>query len=175
MANRPFNVDEVDAEKVKGDKRLPFGLPGVNKGKKVSNANYLWLTYFYSYLNDNGRAGVVMSSQASKLLLQENHRYVFSLIHKFNQDVKAEEPYSERDDIIVISDEAHRTQAGRLARNMRVALPNAAFCQRSRKTASFWTGVDRGPGGTLGGVAVDTCQGHGRGAGSRGAGLWRRA
>ena len=65
MANPPFNVDEVDAEKVKGDKRLPFGLPGVNKEKKVSNANYLWLCYFYSYLNENGRAGVVMSSQAS--------------------------------------------------------------------------------------------------------------
>jgi type I restriction enzyme R subunit len=60
-------------------------------------------------------------------ILKENHRYVFSLIHKFNQDVKPEEPYSTRDDIIVISDEAHRTQAGRLARNMRVALPNAAF------------------------------------------------
>ncbi|MBB4326553.1 type I restriction-modification system subunit M [Rhizobium leguminosarum] len=65
MANPPFNVDEVDAEKVKGDKRLPFGLPGVNKTKKVSNANYLWLSYFYSYLNETGRAGVVMSSQAS--------------------------------------------------------------------------------------------------------------
>jgi type I restriction enzyme M protein len=65
MANPPFNVDEVDADKVKGDKRLPFGLPGVNKNKKVSNANYLWLQYFYSYLNENGRAGVVMSSQAS--------------------------------------------------------------------------------------------------------------
>ena len=65
MANPPFNVDEVDAEKVKGDKRLSFGLPGVNKEKKVSNANYLWLQYFYSYLNENGRAGVVMSSQAS--------------------------------------------------------------------------------------------------------------
>jgi type I restriction enzyme M protein len=65
MANPPFNVDEVDAEKVKEDQRLPFGLPGVNKGKKVSNANYLWLQYFYSYLNENGRAGVVMSSQAS--------------------------------------------------------------------------------------------------------------
>ena len=65
MANPPFNVDEVDAEKVKGDKRLPFGLPGVNKSKKVSNANYLWLQYFYSYLNENGRAGAVMSSQAS--------------------------------------------------------------------------------------------------------------
>ena len=65
MANPPFNVDEVDAEKVKGDRRLPFGLPGVNKAKKVSNANYLWLSYFYGYLNENGRAGVVMSSQAS--------------------------------------------------------------------------------------------------------------
>ena len=65
MANPPFNVDEVDAEKVRGDQRLPFGLPGVNQSKKVSNANYLWLQYFYSYLNENGRAGAVMSSQAS--------------------------------------------------------------------------------------------------------------
>ena len=60
-------------------------------------------------------------------LLKENHRYVFSLIHKFNKDIDPQQPYSERDDIIVISDEAHRTQAGRLARNMRLALPNAAF------------------------------------------------
>ena len=59
--------------------------------------------------------------------LKENHRYVFSLIHKFNRDVDPKQPYSERDDIIVISDEAHRTQAGRLARNMRAALPHAAF------------------------------------------------
>jgi type I restriction enzyme, R subunit len=58
-------------------------------------------------------------------LLGQNHRFVFSLIHKFNQDVT--EPYSERDDIIVISDEAHRTQAGKFARNMRLALPNASF------------------------------------------------
>ncbi|CDO60269.1 Type I restriction-modification system,restriction subunit R [Candidatus Phaeomarinobacter ectocarpi] len=60
-------------------------------------------------------------------ILKENHQYVFSLIHKFNKNVNPEKPYSERDDIIVISDEAHRTQAGRLARNMRLALPNAAF------------------------------------------------
>lgn len=65
MANPPFNVDEVDADKIKGDKRLPFGLPGVNKAKKVSNANYLWISYFYSYLKKTGRAGFVMSSQAS--------------------------------------------------------------------------------------------------------------
>lgn len=65
MANPPFNTDEVDADKVKGDRRLPFGLPGVNKKGKVSNGNYLWMSYFYSYLNDTGRAGFVMSSQAS--------------------------------------------------------------------------------------------------------------
>jgi type I restriction enzyme M protein len=65
MANPPFNVDEVDAERIRKDPRLPFGLPGVNKGKKVSNGNYLWISYFYSYLNDTGRAGFVMSSQAS--------------------------------------------------------------------------------------------------------------
>jgi hypothetical protein len=42
MANPPFNVDEVDAKKAAADqRRLPFGLPGVNKNKKVSNANYL--------------------------------------------------------------------------------------------------------------------------------------
>jgi type I restriction enzyme M protein len=65
MANPPFNVDEVDAEKVKNDPRLPFGLPGVNKKGAVSNGNYLWISYFYSYLNEQGRAGFVMSSQAS--------------------------------------------------------------------------------------------------------------
>ena len=65
MANPPFNVDMVDAEKVKTDRRLPFGLPGVNKAKKVSNGNYLWISYFHSYLGSKGRAGFVMSSQAS--------------------------------------------------------------------------------------------------------------
>jgi type I restriction enzyme M protein len=65
MANPPFNVDKVDAEKIKKDPRLPFGLPGVNKDKKVSNGNYLWISYFHSYLNPTGRAGFVMSSQAS--------------------------------------------------------------------------------------------------------------
>jgi len=65
MANPPFNMDEIDAEKVKNDPRLPFGLPGVNKKEKVSNGNYVWISYFYSYLNERGRAGFVMSSQAS--------------------------------------------------------------------------------------------------------------
>ena len=65
------------------------------------------------------------SGRDLRAILQENHRFVFSLIHKFNQPVA--EPYSTRDDIIVISDEAHRTQAGKCARNMRLALPNASF------------------------------------------------
>jgi len=65
MANPPFNVDEIDADKVKNDPRLPFGLPGVNNKGKVSNGNYVWISYFYSYLNEKGRAGFVMSSQAS--------------------------------------------------------------------------------------------------------------
>src|SRR5438309_2162859 len=65
------------------------------------------------------------SGEDLQVLLGQNHRFVFSLIHKFNQDVTA--AYSERDDIIVISDEAHRTQGGKFARNMRLALPNASF------------------------------------------------
>ena len=65
MANPPFNVDEIDADKIEKDPRLPFGLPGVNKKDKVSNGNYVWISYFYGYLNETGRAGFVMSSQAS--------------------------------------------------------------------------------------------------------------
>jgi type I restriction enzyme M protein len=65
MANPPFNVDLVDAKRVEGDVRLPFGLPGLNKAKKLSNGNYLWISYFWSYLNERGRSGFVMSSQAS--------------------------------------------------------------------------------------------------------------
>lgn len=65
MANPPFNVDKVKAESAENAKRLPFGIPGVNKNKEVSNANYLWISYFYSYLNETGRAGFVMASSAT--------------------------------------------------------------------------------------------------------------
>ena len=60
MANPPFNVNKVDKKKdfVKNDKRLPFGVP------KNDNANYLWIQYFYSYLNQKGRAGFVMAASA---------------------------------------------------------------------------------------------------------------
>jgi type I restriction enzyme R subunit len=84
----------------------------------------IWRTFVGCGIADEKtpRAG---SGQELKQLLSANHRFVFTLIHKFNQPVS--EPYSERDDIIVLSDEAHRTQAGKFARNMRIALPNASF------------------------------------------------
>ena len=70
MANPPFNVDGVDTKKVEAQVdeagRLPFGLPGTNvKTGAISNANSLWIQYFYAYLNDTGRAGFVMASSAS--------------------------------------------------------------------------------------------------------------
>lgn len=65
MANPPFNVDKVKAESCESAKRLPFGLPSINKNKEVGNANYLWISYFYSYLNETGRAGFVMASSAT--------------------------------------------------------------------------------------------------------------
>ena len=65
MANPPFNVDKVKAESCASAGRLPFGLPSVNENKEVSNANYLWISYFYSYLNKHGRAGFVMASSAT--------------------------------------------------------------------------------------------------------------
>lgn len=65
MANPPFNVDKVKAESAQSAGRLPFGMPAVNKNKEVGNANYLWISYFYSYLNEHGRAGFVMASSAT--------------------------------------------------------------------------------------------------------------
>lgn len=66
IANPPFNVDKVKSESALSAGRLPFGLPGVNaKTKEVGNANYLWISYFYSYLNEHGRAGFVMASSAT--------------------------------------------------------------------------------------------------------------
>lgn len=68
MANPPFNVDMVDPQKVKGDPRLftEKKIPGISaKTKTVSNANYLWIQYFYAYLNKKGRAGFVMAQSAT--------------------------------------------------------------------------------------------------------------
>jgi type I restriction enzyme M protein len=67
MANPPFNVDKVDKKKdfVINDPRLPFGLP------KNDNGNYMWIQYFYSYLNKKGRAGFVMASSATDSISSE--------------------------------------------------------------------------------------------------------
>ncbi len=66
MANPPFNVDKVKSESAQSAGRLPFGLPGVNaKTKEIGNGNYLWISYFYSYLNEAGRAGFVMAASAT--------------------------------------------------------------------------------------------------------------
>jgi type I restriction enzyme R subunit len=59
-----------------------------------------------------------------KKLLQQDRRVIFTLIHKFDETL---EKINERDDIIVITDEAHRSQYGDLAMRMRQALPNASF------------------------------------------------
>ena len=61
MANPPFNVNKIDKKKdyIINDPRLPFGLPNNDNG------NYMWIQYFYSYLNKKGRAGFVMASSAT--------------------------------------------------------------------------------------------------------------
>ena len=74
--------------------------------------------------------GHVQASSCSHLrrLLGEDHRYVFSLIHKFRSAQGTDMPVcSDRGDIVVITDEAHRSQYSTLALNMRAALPNASF------------------------------------------------
>lgn len=68
------------------------------------------------------------SCEHLRQLLGEDHRYVFTLIHKFRTETGQMHPViSERDDIIVITDESHRSQYDTLALNMRTALPNASF------------------------------------------------
>jgi type I restriction enzyme M protein len=59
MANPPFNVNGVDKEKLRDDRRFPYALP------KPDNANYIWIQIFLSALNNNGRAGFVMANSAS--------------------------------------------------------------------------------------------------------------
>jgi type I restriction enzyme M protein len=59
MANPPFNVNGVDKERIKDDRRYPFGIP------RTDNGNYLWIQVFYSSLNDKGRAGFVMANSAA--------------------------------------------------------------------------------------------------------------
>ena len=95
---------------------------------ELENQLYDTFTGCGAVTEDNVRA---KSRKHLRELLAENHRYVFTLIHKFAIDKKKETEYpliTERDNIIVISDEAHRTQGGSYAQNMRFkAIPNASF------------------------------------------------
>lgn len=67
------------------------------------------------------------SGKRLNALLGQHKSYVFSLIQKFNAEVDPDDPYTQREDIIVMTDEAHRTQYGTLALNLRNALPNASY------------------------------------------------
>lgn len=58
MANPPFNVSGVDKDRLRDDRRFPFGLP------TTDNANYLWIQLFHSALSESGRAGFVMANSA---------------------------------------------------------------------------------------------------------------
>jgi type I restriction enzyme M protein len=59
MANPPFNLKNVDKEKIKDDPRYSYGLPSTDNG------NYLWIQIFLNALNEKGRAGFVMANSAS--------------------------------------------------------------------------------------------------------------
>lgn len=88
----------------------------------------IYKTFAGCGLVDNDRDPCRASSgEHLKRLLNEHKAFLFTLIQKFNQDVDPSDPYSSRDDIIVITDEAHRTQYGRLSLNMRNALPAASY------------------------------------------------
>ena len=76
--------------------------------------------------NDKDRCRPKDGKDLEKLLGQQKG-YVFTLVQKFNRRVNPEQPYSRRDDVIVISDEAHRSQYGDLSVNMRNALPKASY------------------------------------------------
>jgi type I restriction enzyme R subunit len=76
--------------------------------------------------NDRDPCRADSGNDLNKLLTQQK-AYIFSLIQKFNKEVEPEQAYTDRDDVIVITDEAHRTQYGALALNMRNALPNASY------------------------------------------------
>ena len=67
------------------------------------------------------------SGAALRILLSQHKAFVFALVQKFNQEIIEGGEYSDRSNIIVMTDEAHRTQYGTLAKNMRDALPNASF------------------------------------------------
>ena len=90
--------------------------------------NQIYKTFAGVGLANNDKEPCRAESGAGlRAMLSQNKAFVFALIQKFNQQIKPGGEYSTRSKIIVMSDEAHRTQYGTLAQNMRDALPNAAF------------------------------------------------
>ena len=93
----------------------------------------IWRTFIGCGVTDE-KTPRASSGKELEDILHGNHRYVFTLIHKFNQPVR--EPYSGRDDIIVISDEAHRTQAGQVCAQY-ASRPSERFVHRVHGHASL--------------------------------------
>src|SRR3989475_13258688 len=80
----------------------------------------IWRTFIGCGVSDE-KTPRASSGKELQEILRGHHRFVLTLIHKFNQP--GAEPYSDRDHIIVRTDEAHRTPSGRVARNERLAAP----------------------------------------------------
>ncbi len=106
-------------------------LPGKWTFVIVTDRNELGNQIYKTFTNVGAISGPEVdaaSGEHLKTLLTQNHRYVFTLIQKFHTDKGSHyEQISDRADIIVITDEAHRSQYDVFALNMRNALPNAAF------------------------------------------------
>ena len=113
------------AEKVR--RRIPGNFTFVIMTDREDLDDQIYKTFVGCSIADAKTTPRAGSAKELEILLKENHRFIFTLIQKFRREEPPKEPYSLRDDIIVISDEAHRTQAGKLARNMRLALPYASF------------------------------------------------
>lgn len=112
----------------KAHRKLPGNFTFLVVTDREDLDNQIYKTFAGCGVVDNDKDNCRAASGDDLLAtLKADKPYVFTMVHKFNRDVDPDDPYSRRDDIIVISDEAHRTQYGRLALNMRNALPNAHY------------------------------------------------
>ena len=106
-------------------------LPGAWTFVLVTDRDELDTQIYKTFANTGATGGAKVQADSAahlKELLAGNQRYVFTLIQKFRSDLGADYPVlSLRSDIIVMTDEAHRSEYGTFAMNMRKALPNAAF------------------------------------------------
>ncbi|MBK0403060.1 type I restriction endonuclease subunit R [Adhaeribacter sp. BT258] len=114
------------SEKVR--RKLPGNFTFLIVTDRTDLDNQIYRTYAGTGIVDN-KANTCRPSSGKHLqeLFKADKPYLFSLINLFNQEVSEENPYTRRSDVIVVSDEAHRSQYGRLALNMRSALPNAHY------------------------------------------------